>query len=152
MSAIDELDRKILRVLQQDASQPLEQIARLVGSSKSPVWTRIKKLKDAGVIKREIAVLDADKLGLHETFFIAVKTDRHSEQWLADFKEAIDTIPEILEAHRMAGEVDYLLKVRLSSTKAYDELYKKLIAKVELYNVTSMLVMENMKETTALKV
>lgn len=149
---MDELDRKILRVLQRDASLPLEQIAKSVNSSRSPVWNRIRKLKADGVIRSHVAVLNPESLGLTEVFFVAIKTDQHNAEWARDFATAIDEMPEILEAHRMAGEIDYLLKVRVASTRAFDEFYKRLIARIPLYNVTSSLSMEQMKETLALPI
>jgi len=149
---MDELDRKILRVLQRDASLPIEQIAKEVNSSRSPVWNRIRKLKAEGVIQREVALLDAESLGLTEVFFVAVKTDQHNAEWAKQFAQAIEEMPEILEAHRMAGEIDYLLKVRVANTRAFDAFYKRLIARIPLYNVTSSLSMEQVEETLALPI
>lgn len=149
---IDDLDRRILRALQDDASQSVEKIASLVGSSKSPVWARIKKLKDNGVIAKEVTLLDPEKVGQSEVFFIAVKTDQHEENWLERFSAAVKDMPEIQEAHRLAGEIDYLLKVRVSDTRAFDEFYKRLVARVRLFAVTSSLSMETLKSTTEIQV
>lgn len=148
---VDDLDRRILRALQQDASQSVEKIAASVGSSKSPVWARIKKLKDNGVIAKEVALLDPEKLGQSEVFFIAVKTDQHEEDWLERFSTAVKDMPEIQEAHRLAGEIDYLLKVRVSDTRAFDTFYKQLVARVRLFAVTSSLSMETLKSTTEIR-
>lgn len=149
---IDDLDRRILRALQDDASQSVEKIASLVGSSKSPVWARIKKLKDNGVIAKEVTLVDPEKVGQSEVFFIAVKTDQHEENWLERFSAAVKDMPEIQEAHRLAGEIDYLLKVRVSDTRAFDEFYKRLVARVRLFAVTSSLSMETLKSTTEIQV
>lgn len=138
--------------MQDDASQSVEKIASLVGSSKSPVWARIKKLKDSGVIAKEVTLLDPEKVGQSEVFFIAVKTDQHEENWLERFSTAVKDMPEIQEAHRLAGEIDYLLKVRVSDTRAFDAFYKRLVARVRLFAVTSSLSMETLKSTTEIQV
>lgn len=148
---MDDLDRRILGVLQRDASLSVERIAELVGSSKSPVWTRIKKLKQTGVIAREVALLDPDKVDQTEVFFIAVKTDQHEADWLERFSVAVQDMPEIQEAHRLAGEIDYLLKVRVKDTRAFDAFYKRLVGQVRLFAVTSSLSMETLKSTTEMQ-
>ena len=148
----DDTDRKILRLIQVDATLPLEEIARHIGSTKSPVWNRIKKLKAAGVIDREVAILNGDSIGLTETFFIAIRTDQHTSDWLGRFTEIVNEMPEILECHRLAGDVDYIMKIRVASTRDYDLFYKRFIGRINLFNVTSSLSMEVIKETTALKV
>lgn len=148
----DDTDRKILRLIQIDATLPLEEIARQIGSTKSPVWNRIKKLKAAGVIEREVAILNGDSIGLTETFFIAIRTDQHTSDWLGRFTEIVNEMPEILECHRLAGDVDYIMKVRVASTRDFDLFYKRFIGRINLFNVTSSLSMEVIKETTAIKV
>ena len=149
---LDETDQKILRLIQLDATLPLEEIARQIGSTKSPVWNRIKKLKAAGVIDREVAILNADKIGLTETFFISIRTDQHTSDWLGRFTEIVNEMPEILECHRLTGDVDYIMKVRVASTRDFDLFYKRFIGRINLFNVTSSLSMEVIKETTALKI
>ena len=149
---LDETDQKILRLIQLDATLPLEEIARQIGSTKSPVWNRIKKLKAAGVIDREVAILNADKIGLTETFFISIRTDQHTSDWLSRFTEIVNEMPEILECHRLTGDVDYIMKVRVASTRDFDLFYKRFIGRINLFNVTSSLSMEVIKETTAIKV
>jgi Lrp/AsnC family transcriptional regulator len=149
---LDETDQKILRLIQLDATLPLEEIARQIGSTKSPVWNRIKKLKAAGVIDREVAILNADKIGLTETFFISIRTDQHTSDWLGRFTEIVNEMPEILECHRLTGDVDYTMKVRVASTRDFDLFYKRFIGRINLFNVTSSLSMEVIKETTAIKV
>ncbi|MGB1155630.1 MAG: Lrp/AsnC family transcriptional regulator [Alphaproteobacteria bacterium] len=148
----DDTDRKILRLIQLDSTLPLEEIARQIGSTKSPVWNRIKKLKAAGVIRREVAILNGDSIGLTETFFIAIRTDQHTSDWLSRFTEIVNEMPEILECHRLAGDVDYIMKVRVASTRDFDLFYKRFIGRINLFNVTSSLSMEVIKETTALKI
>ena len=148
----DETDRKILRLIQVDATLPLEEIARQIGSTKSPVWNRIKKLKAAGVTDREVAILNPDSIGLTETFFISIRTDQHTSDWLGRFTEIVNEMPEILECHRLTGDVDYIMKVRVSSTRDFDLFYKRFIGRINLFNVTSSLSMEVIKETTALKI
>ncbi len=152
MLKLDELDRKILREIQQDASVSMDALAKKIGSSKTPVWSRVQKLKKQGVIEKQVALLNPVSLGLAETFFVAVKTDEHEPGWLTEFAAAIQQLPEILEAHRMTGDIDYLLKVRVESTGDFDRVYKELISRVKLHNVTSSLSMECLKYTTALKV
>ncbi len=149
-SKIDEIDRSILAQLQTDASVSMERLAKAVGASKTAVWNRVQRLQSDGVIKQQVAVLDAEKVGLHETFFIAIKTNQHNEQWLLAFNEVVQRFPEITEAHRLSGDTDYLIKVQVASTKDFDLLYKKIVASVDLYSVTSSLSMEVLKQNTAL--
>ena len=147
---IDTTDRKILAELQRDASQSLDEIARAVGSSKTPVWNRIRKLRDAGVIGRQTVVLDAEALGFEACFFVLIRTSQHEADWQARFLKALQDRPEVQEAHRLAGDIDYILKVRVANARAYDEFYQALIKEVSIFNVTSSLSMEEIKSTTAL--
>ena len=147
---LDELDRRILDVLQEDATLPVEAIATRVNSSKSPVWSRIRKLRERGIIKRQVAVLDGEKVGCDEIFFVTIRTSSHSKEWLERFARAIERMGEVQEAHRLAGDIDYLLKVRVRDTRAFDAFYKSLVAEIELFSVTSMLSMETLKETTVI--
>ncbi|MEM7616093.1 MAG: Lrp/AsnC family transcriptional regulator [Pseudomonadota bacterium] len=151
-TALDPLDRKILAALQRDASRSLDQLARDVGASKTPVWNRIRKMKDAGVIRGEVALLDPEALGLEACFFVLIKTSEHDADWLERFMRALQQRPEVMEAHRLAGDIDYILKVRVMNPKAYDDFYRALISEVSIYNVTSTLSMEEIKNTTALPV
>ena len=150
--ALDELDRNILALLQRDCTLPLEEIARRLGASKTPVWNRIRKLKAAGVITAEVALLDPDKLGLESCFFVLIRTAQHDAEWLARFLKAVQERPEVMEAHRLAGDIDYILKVRVPNARAYDAFYQALIKEVSIFNVTSTLSMEEIKNTTALPV
>ena len=145
---IDETDRKILRVLQADASQSLDEIAAKIGSSKTPVWNRIRKMRDAGVIGQQTVVLDAEKLGFEACFFVLIRTSEHDAAWQAAFLKALLDRPEVQEAHRLAGDIDYILKVRVRNARAYDAFYQALISEVRVYNVTALLSMEVIKSTT----
>lgn len=147
---MDVLDRKILKVLQEDASLALSDIAEKVGLSTTPCWRRIRALEEKGVIKRRVTVLDADKLNLGVTVFVAIRTQQHNDQWLEKFAKAVADIPEIIGLYRMAGDVDYLMKVVVPDIDGYDAVYKRLIAKIDLSDVNSTFVMETIKETTAL--
>ncbi|WP_417259063.1 Lrp/AsnC family transcriptional regulator [Celeribacter sp.] len=147
---LDEMDRKILRELQHDASQSLDEIAKTVGSSKTPVWNRIRKMRENGVIGQETVILDAESLGLEACFFVLVRTNAHEAGWQEKFLQVLQARPEVLEAHRLAGEIDYILKVRVTNAKAYDAFYQALIEEVSIYNVTALLSMEEIKYTTEL--
>jgi len=149
---IDDIDRALLRQLQVDASLSLDRLANIVGVSKTATWNRVQRLQSEGVIKRQVAVLDPVLLGLNETFFIAIKTNEHNEKWLKRFDATIKRYPEIVEAHRLAGDIDYLLKVQVASTGEFDALYKKIVSSVELFSVTSSLSMEVLKQETSLPV
>ncbi|MEM7752940.1 MAG: Lrp/AsnC family transcriptional regulator [Pseudomonadota bacterium] len=149
---LDDLDRKILRELQADASQSLDDIAKTVGSSKTPVWNRIRKMREGGVIGHQTVVLDAEKLGLEACFFVLIRTSEHEADWQARFLAALQARPEVLEAHRLAGDIDYILKVQVRNARAYDEFYQALISEVNIYNVTALLSMEEIKSTTALPI
>ena len=149
---LDEMDRKILAELQADASQSLDEIARKVGSSKTPVWNRIKRMREAGVILRQTAILDPEALGLEACFFVLIRTSEHEAEWQRKFLTALQARPEVMEAHRLAGDIDYILKVRVKNARAYDTFYQALISEVRIYNVTALLSMEEIKSTTVLPV
>jgi len=148
--ALDDLDRNILAILQEDATLALDEIARRVGASKTPVWNRIRKMRASGLIRAEVALLDPDKLGLESCFFVLIRTSQHDAAWLERFLNAVRSRPEVLEAHRLAGDIDYILKVRVPNARAYDTFYRGLIKEVSIFNVTSSLSMEEIKSTTAL--
>ncbi|MEM9972232.1 MAG: Lrp/AsnC family transcriptional regulator, partial [Pseudomonadota bacterium] len=130
---IDDLDRNILRCLQDDASQSLDEIARIVGSSKTPVWNRIRKMREAGVITKQTVMLDAESLGFEACFFVLIRTSAHEAGWQEKFLKALKSRPEVLEAHRLAGDIDYILKVLVRNARAYDEFYQALISDVQIY-------------------
>lgn len=149
---LDEVDRKILSLLQSDASLSLDQIAERVGASKTPVWNRIRKLRDAGVILRQVAILDPDALGLEACFFVLVRTSEHDRDWATRFLKALRDRPEVIEAHRLAGDIDYILKVQVQNARAYDRFYQSLIGEVKIHNVTALLSMEEIKASSALPI
>jgi len=147
---LDRIDKRILALLQRDAEQSLVKLADQVGLSKNPCWRRIQKLQEAGVIRARVALLDAAALNLGVIVFMNIRTNQHSAEWLAKFTAAIDDIPEIVEYYRMSGEVDYLLKVLAPTIGAFDAVYKKLISRVEILEISSHFAMEELKNTTEL--
>ena len=148
---LDSIDWAILRALQRDATLSMQAIADTVGLSVNPCWRRIKRMEESGVIARRVALLDPAKVGAGTSVFVTVRTRRHDADWLAAFKQAIDGIEEIMECHRMAGDIDYLLKIRVGDIAGYDRIYQQLIRRVpDLADVTASFSMEEMKATTAL--
>ena len=147
---LDDMDLKILRVLQDDATRAVADIGKEVGLSTTPCWRRIQKLEEAGVIQRRVALLDPAKVNAGVTVFVSVKTDQHSIGWLERFHAAVVDFPEVVEFYRMSGEVDYLLRVVVPDIAAYDRFYKKLIAKIDISKVSSAFAMEQIKFTTSL--
>ena len=149
---IDEMDRKILRAMQADAAQSLDEIAKVVGSSKTPVWNRIRKMREAGIIGQQTVMLDAEALGFEACFFVLIRTSEHDKGWQERFLAALMTRAEVQEAHRLAGDIDYSLKVRVQNARAYDTFYQALISEVKVFNVTALLSMEEIKSTIALPI
>jgi len=147
---MDATDRKILNVLQQDASLSVAEIGQRVGLSSTPCWKRIQRLEADGVIEKRVAVVNQEKVGLGVTVFVSIETDDHSEAWLQKFAELVGAMPEVMEFYRMAGDVDYMLRVVVPDIAGYDRFYKQLIAAIPLKNVTSRFAMERIKSTTAL--
>ena len=149
---LDAIDRKILTVLQEDASLSVAEIGDRVGLSSTPCWKRIQRLEADGVILRRVALVDQNKIGLGISVFVSVESGDHSDSWLRTFAEAVSAMPEVMEFYRMAGDVDYMLRVAVASIQDYDAFYKKLIAAIPLKNVTSRFAMERIKQTTALPI
>ena len=149
---MDAIDRKILAVLQEDSSLSVAEIGSRVGLSSTPCWKRIQKLEGEGVILKRVAVVDPDKVGFGVSVFVAIETGDHSEEWLKRFAEVVRAMPEVMEFYRMAGDVDYMLRVVCASIQDYDGFYKRLISAVPLKNVTSRFAMERIKSTTALPI
>ena len=147
---LDRLDRKILSILQEDATIPVAEVAKRVGLSTTACWRRIQKLEEDGVILRRIALLDPKSVNTKVTVFVSIVTNQHSEEWLRRFAELIREFPEVVEFYRMSGQVDYLLRVVVPDIEAYDAFYKRLIAKIEISDVSSAFAMEQIKYTTAL--
>ena len=149
---MDAIDRKILAVLQEDASLSVAEIGNRVGLSSTPCWKRIQQLEADGVILKRVALVDPDKIGLGITVFVSIETGDHSQEWLDRFAKVVGAMPEVMEFYRMAGDVDYMLRVVVPDIAGYDTFYKKLIATVPLKNVTSRFAMERIKSTTALPI
>jgi len=149
---MDAIDRKILAVVQEDASLSVAEIGSRVGLSSTPCWKRIQRLEADGVITKRVALIDPTKIGLGITVFVSVETGDHSQEWLGRFAEVVGGMPEVMEFYRMAGDVDYMLRVVVADMQAYDVFYKKLISAVPLKNVTSRFAMEKIKSVTALPV
>ena len=149
---MDAIDRKILTVLQDDASLSVADIGSRVGLSSTPCWKRIQRLEADGVILRRVALVDQDRIGLGITVFASVETGDHSQEWLERFAKTVSAMPEVMEFYRMAGDVDYMLRVVVADMAGYDAFYKRLIAAVPLKNVTSRFAMEKIKSTTALPI
>jgi Lrp/AsnC family transcriptional regulator len=149
---MDDTDLRILRVLQEDSSLSVSDVARQVGLSASPCWKRINKLRADRIIQHQTAVLDAEKMGFGLTVFMEIRTGEHSGDWLRRFADLVSAMPEVMEFHRMAGEVDYLLKVMVPDMKRFDDFYKRLVETTPLAEVTSRFSMEPIKQTTALPI
>jgi Lrp/AsnC family transcriptional regulator len=149
MDELNAVDRRILAILQEDASLPVAEIAARVNLSATPVWRRIQKLQAAGIIERQVALLDPAKVGFDITVFVEVHTDDHSAAWLEQFAAVVAEFPEVMEVYRMAGDIDYLLRVSVPTMAAFDAFYRQLIGRLPLRNVTSRFAMERVKHTTA---
>ena len=149
---MDAIDRKILAVVQEDASLSVAEIGSRVGLSSTPCWKRIQRLEADGVITKRVALIDPAKIGLGITVFVSIETGDHSQDWLARFADVVGAMPEVMEFYRMAGDVDYMLRVVVTDIQGYDSFYKRLIAAVPLKNVTSRFAMEKIKSTTALPI
>jgi Lrp/AsnC family transcriptional regulator len=149
---MDAIDRKILSVLQQDASLSVAEIGQRVGLSSTPCWKRIQRLEADGVITKRVALVDQNKIGLGINVVVSIETGDHSQEWLQRFAKTVSAMPEVMDFFRMAGDVDYLLRVVVADMQAYDAFYKRLIAEIPLKNVTSRFAMEKIKSTTALPV
>ena len=149
---LDSIDRKILHVLQQDTTIPIAELADRVGLSRTPCWRRVQRLEDDGVIRQRVALVDRSRLNVGVTVFVAIRTSNHGEEWLDQFAKAVSGIDEVVEFYRMSGDIDYLLRVVVPDIAAYDAVYKRLIGKVELFDVSSSFAMEEIKYTTAVPV
>ena len=147
---MDRLDRKILRLLQEDSTLAVADIAKRVGLSTTPCWRRIQKLEEEGVILRRVAILDPAKINTRVNVFVSIRTNAHSMEWLKRFSEVIQEFPEVIEFYRMSGDVDYLLRVVVPDIAAYDAFYKRLITRIEIRDVSSTFAMEQIKNTTQL--
>src|SRR5579863_2227837 len=149
---MDAIDRKILAVLQENAALSVAEIGSRVGLSSTPCWKRIQRLESEGVIQKRVALVDQDRIGLGVSVFVSIETGDHSQDWLDRFAQVVGAMPEVMEFYRMAGDVDYMLRVVVTDIAGYDTFYKRLIAAVPLKNVTSRFAMEKIKSTTALPI
>jgi len=143
---LDSIDEKILSILQEDATCPIQEIADQVGLTNNPCWRRVKRLEEKGVIDRRVAILNPKLIGLSTTAFVTIRIDAHSQEWLEQFAECIQQIPEIVECHRMTGDEDYLLKIIVRNLEHYDDVYRRLISQISgLTDVSSTFSMEELK-------
>ena len=149
---MDAIDRKILAVLREDASLSVADIGNRVGLSSTPCWKRIQRLEADGVILKRVALVDQERIGLGITVFVSVETGDHSQEWLDRFAKTVGAMPEVMEFYRMAGDIDYMLRVVVPDMATYDSFYKRLISAVPLKNVTSRFAMEKIKSTTSLPI
>ena len=149
---IDEIDRKLLTLLQEDASLSVDALADRVHLSRNACWRRVKRLEADGIIQKRVAIIDPVAVGLGLQVFVLIRTNDHSAEWLKAFRSAVHQIPEIIGAQRMTGDLDYVLRVRVADVPAYDRFYQRLIEKVQIADVSASFVMEDVKETTALPV
>lgn len=145
---MDRLDRKILKLVQEDATMSVADVAKAVGLSTTPCWRRIQKLEDEGVIRKRVAILDPAAINARVTVFVSIRTNTHSVEWLKRFSEVISEFQEVVEFYRMSGEIDYLLRVVVPDIAAFDSFYKRLISKIEIRDVSSAFAMEQIKYTT----
>ncbi|MEQ8656500.1 MAG: Lrp/AsnC family transcriptional regulator [Hyphomicrobiales bacterium] len=146
----DEMDRRILRLLQRDASMSMDSLAECVHLSRNACWRRIKNMEDAGVLTGRVALVDPQSVGLDLMTFVLVRTNRHDADWLKTFNKAVQDLPEIVGAHRLSGDLDYILRVRIANVRAYDAFYQRLIERVPISDVSASFVMEDIKDTTEL--
>lgn len=147
---MDRMDEKILACLQADATLSIADISARIGLSQTPCWRRIQNLENSGVIRKRVALLDRDKLNVGVTVFVSLKTNQHTQEWLKEFAAIVYEFPEVLEFYRMSGGIDYLLKIVVPDIAAYDAVYKRLIEKVDLFDVSSSFAMEEIKCDTEL--
>jgi len=149
---MDAIDRKIIAILQDNAETPIQAIAEMVSLSSTPCWRRVQKLKETGVIRKQVVLCDPAMLNVGVTVFVSVRTNQHSQAWLNKFAQHVKDIPEVLEFYRMSGDIDYLIRVVVPDISSFDAVYKKLISIADLYDVSSSFAMEQIKYTTALPV
>jgi Lrp/AsnC family transcriptional regulator len=149
---MDAIDRKILAVLQENAALSVAEIGSRVGLSSTPCWKRIQRLEADGIIQKRVALVDQDRIGLGISVFVSIETGDHSQDWLDRFAKTVTAMPEVMEFYRMAGDVDYMLRVVVPDIAGYAAFYKRLIATVPLKNVTSRFAMEKIKSTTAMPI
>lgn len=146
---LDAIDQKILRILQEDCDYPVAQIAEEVGLSKTPCWRRIRRLEELGVIKNRVVVVDHALANVPMTVFISVKVPRHDSGWLRSFRALVAELDEVVEAYRLTGQTDYILKIVVPDIARYDDVYRRMIDQLEFSDINSSIAMEELKFTTA---
>lgn len=151
-NSIDETDRALLRLLQKDATLSVDTLAAEVHLSRNACWRRIKRLEDAGVLRGRVALVDPAQLGVGQLVFVLMRAADHSVEWVNDFNHAVRSLPEITGAHRMSGDLDYVLRVQVADVADYDRFYKKLISMVPVRDISASFVMENIKDGTAVPI
>lgn len=149
---LDDIDRKLLKLLQQDASLSVDALAEKVHLSRNACWRRVKRLEAEGIVTKRVAIIDPASVGLGLQVFVLIRTSDHSAEWLKAFRQAVREMPEVVAAQRMTGDLDYVLRVRVADVPAYDRFYQRLIDKVQIADVSASFVMEDVKETTALPI
>ena len=145
---IDETDKSILRLLQSDATQSVDDISAKVHLSRNACWRRIKQMETAGLIRSRVAIVDAVKVGRSLTAMVLIRTNQHDQDWIKKFHAALHALPEVVGAHRMSGDLDYLLRVRLRDVPDYDAFYKRLTSRISVSDISASFVMEDIKDTT----
>tara|TARA_Y100000739_G_C20536130_1_gene431344 strand:- start:209 stop:667 length:459 start_codon:yes stop_codon:yes gene_type:complete len=150
MKNLDLSDVRILKQLQRDASKSIEEISERVSLSRNACWRRIRRLEEDGILSKRVALVDAEAINLGQMVIVLISTNLHDSKWLKQFRAAVASMPEIMGAHRMSGDLDYILRVRVRDVKAYDKFYQRLISKVPISNVSASFVMEDLKDTTEL--
>jgi len=149
---LDDFDRKILKAIQQDASLSVDVLADQVGLSRNACWRRMKQMEKEGVIRGRVALVNPEAVDLGLSVFVMIRTNAHEPDWLTKFDRAVQTLPEIVGAHRMSGDLDYVLRVRVSDVKDYDRFYQRLINLVPVSDISASFVMDDIKDTTVLPV
>ena len=149
---LDDIDLRLLRCLQEDASISMDALAGRANLSRNACWRRVKRMEERGAIRRRVALVDPEAVGLGLSVFVVIRTNAHEKDWLGKFEEAVRTLPEIQGAHRMSGDIDYVLRLRVASVRDYDRFYQRLIAKVPIADISASFVMEDIKDTTALPI
>lgn len=152
MEHLDSLDRKILHTLQKDAALSMDALSDAVGLSRNACWRRVRQMEEDGIIKGRVALVDPAAVGLPLSVFVLIKTNAHDPGWLGKFERAVKALPEIVGAHRMSGELDYVLRVRVADVAGYDRFYQRLISQVPIAEISASFVMDDIKDTTALPV
>ena len=149
---LDEIDLRLLRCLQEDASISMDRLAGRANLSRNACWRRVKRMEESGAIRGRVALVDPEAVGLGLSVFVIIRTNAHEKDWLGKFEEAVRTLPEIQGAHRMSGDIDYVLRLRVANVKDYDRFYQRLIEKVPVADISASFVMDDIKDTTALPI